>query len=128
MELSYYYLFYIYVISKGKICFINEPLNYYRVHGNNVTSTTKKQLHLDELKRVHEYIRKHFGLNEVQEENILNRYNFLEDVWHLNEEKRIKNSYEYKMGYNDSVNKIVSYLQENNVDNEIINKIKNYLI
>ena len=119
------YLFYVYVISKGKICFINEPLNYYRVHGNNVTSTTKKQLHLDELKRVHEYVRKHFGLNEVQEENILNRYNFLEDVWHLNEEKRIKNSYEYKMGYNDSLDKIIQTLKANNINEKVIEEIKN---
>ncbi len=81
------YLFYINAMAKGKIAFYNKPLNYYRMHGNNVTSTTKKQLHLDELKRVHKYIEENFGLNKKQKAEIQKRYAFLERVWELNEKK-----------------------------------------
>lgn len=79
------YLFYINAMDKGKIAFYNKPLNYYRLHGNNVTSTTKKQLHLNELKRVHQYIDNKYHLNSKQKKEIQKRYKFLERVWELDE-------------------------------------------
>lgn len=77
------YLFYIHAMEKGKIAYYNKPLNYYRLHGNNVTSTTKKQLHLDELKRVHNYIDDKYKLNSKQKRELQKRYKFLERVWEL---------------------------------------------
>ncbi len=77
------YLFYLKVMEKGKIAFINKPLNYYRLHGNNVTSLTKKQLHFDELKRVHKLLDKKYKFNKKQKNEINKRYKFLEKVWDL---------------------------------------------
>ena len=79
------WLFYVNVMSKGDIAFHNAPLNYYRVHGNNVTSTTKKQQHLDEIKRVHSYIDNKIKFNKEQKNEIEKRYEFLRMVWDLNE-------------------------------------------
>ena len=77
------YLFYLKVMEKGKIAFINKPLNYYRLHGNNVTSLTKKQLHFDELQRVHKLLDKKYKFNKKQKEEIEKRYKFLTKVWGL---------------------------------------------
>jgi glycosyltransferase involved in cell wall biosynthesis len=77
------YLFYVSVMKKGYIAFCNEPLNYYRLHGNNVTSNTKKQNHLDEIKRVHAEIEKMIDLTDWHKEEIQKRYDFLTKVWQL---------------------------------------------
>ena len=77
------WLFYVNVMQNGKISYINKPLNYYRLHGNNVTSTTKKNNHLNEIKRIHEYLGEKYKFNSIQKENIKNRYNFLEKVWNI---------------------------------------------
>ncbi|MBR4762062.1 MAG: glycosyltransferase [Clostridia bacterium] len=79
------YYFYLSVMQRGKIAFKNKPLNYYRMHGTNVTSTTKKQLHLDELMRVHALLDSKFGLNEKQKAELEKRYQLLRDVWKLND-------------------------------------------
>ena len=80
------WLFYVYVMSTGKIAYYNRPLNYYRVHGNNVTSKTKKQKHFEEIQKIHNELEKMYGLNKEQKKNIENRYEFLKKVWYLNEE------------------------------------------
>ena len=79
------WLFYVNVIKKGKVAFTNKPLNYYRVHGNNVTSTTKKQAHFNEIKKVHLYLEEKYGFTKDQKKEIKNRYDFLEKVWNLKE-------------------------------------------
>lgn len=77
------YLFYLTVMEKGKIAFVNKPLNFYRVHGNNVTSTTKKQLHFDELQKVHKLLDKKIHFTKEQKQMIEERYEFLKKVWEL---------------------------------------------
>ena len=77
------WLLYVNIMRKGKISYYNKALNYYRVHGNNVSSTMKKEAHLKEIKSIHDYYRKNFGLNEFQENEIKKRYEFLKDVWKL---------------------------------------------
>ena len=79
------WLFYLYVMSTGKIAFYNKPLNYYRVHGSNVTSNTKKQKHFDEIVKIHNVIEKKYGLTKEQKKNIKDRYDFLKRVWYLDE-------------------------------------------
>lgn len=77
------WLFYTNVMKNGKIAFRNSALNYYRVHGNNVTSTTKKEKHVEEIKRIHKRINDEFKLTKkhlkLQEERI----EFLNKVWRL---------------------------------------------
>ena len=77
------YLFYVNIMSTGKVAYYNKPLNYYRVHGNNVTSVTKKQAHFDEIVKVHGYIDKMIGFSDEQKKHIKERYKFLERVWNL---------------------------------------------
>ena len=81
------WLFYLAIMSTGKIAFCNKPLNYYRVHGNNVTSKTKKQKHFDEIKKIHTEIENKYGLTKEQKKNIKNRYDFLKKVWYLEDEE-----------------------------------------
>ena len=80
------YLFYLSVMERGKVAFVNKPLNYYRVHGDNVTSTTKKQLHFEELQRVHKILDSKYHFNKKQKYELQKRYKFLIRVWNLNDE------------------------------------------
>ena len=77
------WLFYVNIMQKGKISFVNKPLNYYRVHGSNVSSVTKKESHIKEIENIHSYYRKTYGLNKKQEKEINKRYKFLKKVWNL---------------------------------------------
>lgn len=77
------WLFYILLMSKGKVAYIHETLNYYRLHGNNVSNTTKKEDFLDETIRIHQFIKNRFGLKEGQKQHIVKRYKFLIKIWEL---------------------------------------------
>ena len=82
------WLFYVSVMKKGDIAFCNKPLNYYRLHGNNVTSVTKKQKHFDEIVRIHGEIRNMIEMTPWHEEEIQKRYEFLKRVWDLEETEK----------------------------------------
>ncbi len=77
------YHFYLSVMQKGKVAFVNKPLNYYRVHGTNVTSTTKKILHFEELKKVHNELNEVFPFTDEQKKQLNERYDFLRRIWKL---------------------------------------------
>lgn len=77
------WLFYVNVMQKGKVAYNKDALNYYRVHGINVSSTMKKEAHLKEIKSIHDYYRNQYGLDDYQEKKIKKRYAFLKDVWKL---------------------------------------------
>lgn len=79
------WLFYVKVMNDGNIAYSNKILNYYRVHGSNVTSLTKKQEHFNEIKKVHNEIDKMYKLSKKQKNEINKRYKFLNKVWKLNE-------------------------------------------
>lgn len=80
------WLVYLNVFREGSVAFCHKALNYYRLHGNNVTSQTKKQAHFDEIRRIHDYVEQEFGLDEKQKKAIQKRYDFLKEVWHLDDE------------------------------------------
>ena len=80
------WLFYVNVMKEGKIAYTNKPYNFYRVHGNNVTSLNKKQAQLDEIKRVHKEISNMYDLTKEQKKKIEERYKFLIKVWKLDED------------------------------------------
>lgn len=77
------WLFYVNVMQHGKISYYNKPLNYYRVHGNNVSSTVKKQAHMNEMKKIHNYLIKTFNLKKRHKNQIDKRYKFLGKAWKL---------------------------------------------
>ncbi|MCI8362380.1 MAG: glycosyltransferase family 2 protein [Clostridia bacterium] len=85
------WLFYINVMKRGKIAFCNKPLNYYRLHGNNVTSVTKKQKHFDEIVKIHEEVRDIIKMTDWHENEINKRYDFLKRVWELEEKNNEEN-------------------------------------
>lgn len=77
------WVFYVDVMQKGKIAYSSKTYNYYRVHGNNVSSVTKKKDHMKEMQRVHAYFEKKYGLNKEQKKQIEKRYKFLKKVWNI---------------------------------------------
>ena len=77
------WIFYVNVMQNGYISYKNKPLNYYRVHGNNVSSVTKKEAHMNEIKSIHSYYDQKFGLTSNQKKEIDKRYDFLNEVWNL---------------------------------------------
>ncbi len=81
------WLFYVKLMENGKVAYTNQILNYYRLHGSNVSSTTKKRDVLTEMIRIHQYILGHFGLNKSQKRHIMNRYRTLIKIWGLKEYK-----------------------------------------
>lgn len=79
------WVFYANIMQQGDIAFYNKTLNYYRVHGDNVSSVTKKEAHIKEIKKIHEYYDKTYGLDKKQKSEIEKRYKFLKKVWNLDE-------------------------------------------
>ena len=77
------YRFYLLLMEKGDVAFINKPLNFYRVHGTNVTSTTKKLVHFKELKKIHLELEEEFGFNSEQKQHIKRRYDALQKLWKI---------------------------------------------
>lgn len=77
------WLFYVSLMKKGKVAYTNKVLNYYRVHGNNVSSTFKKEAHLEEIKKVHQKIKKEFSLEEGAEKEMKKRYQELKKNWNI---------------------------------------------
>lgn len=81
------WVFYVYVMAKGKIAYINKPMNFYRVHDTQITSNMKKEKHLEEIKTIYEMMSNKFGTNEFQKEKRDERIKFLKKVWKIGEEK-----------------------------------------
>ena len=79
------WLFYVLLMKYGDISFSKKTLNYYRVHGNNVSSVFKKQIHFKEIKDIHNYIQKNYNLEKNAQKEIEKRYVFLKKEWHLDE-------------------------------------------
>lgn len=77
------WVFYSNIMQRGSVAYTNKQLNYYRVHSSQITSTIKKEAHLKEIIKIHDYYRKTFGLNNYQEKKIKERYKFLKKAWGL---------------------------------------------
>ena len=75
------WLFYLNVIAKGYISYNKKVLNYYRVHGNNVSSTMNKKRHLEEIKKIHKYCIDNFNLNKWHVTKMNERIKFLKKCW-----------------------------------------------
>lgn len=77
------WLFYTNIMRKGEIAYINKSLNYYRLHGNNVSSVTKKEAHIKEIKSIYKYELENYELNKDATKKMDERIKFLEKVWEL---------------------------------------------
>ncbi len=80
------WVFYLQVMQLGNVAYESSVCNYYRIHGNNVTSVTKKNAHFEEIQQVHQFVRENFSLTEQQEAEIAKRYLYLKEMWNLKDE------------------------------------------
>lgn len=77
------WLFYVNLISNGDIAYSNKILNYYRVHGNNVSSTMNHQKHIDEINKIHKYYVETFDSTDKEIKMMKERIDFLKKAWKL---------------------------------------------
>lgn len=75
--------FYVNLMIKGKIAYTKKRLNFYRIHGNNITSTTSKRKHMDEILKMYQYLEKNFDLTNYQKVRMKERLDFLKKAWNL---------------------------------------------
>lgn len=72
---------YLNILNLGDISFINKTLNYYRVHGNNISQTFDKKAHILEIQRIYKFVKEKYGIDEEQQIQMYNRIKFLCKVW-----------------------------------------------
>ena len=78
------WLLYVNIMRYGKISYVNKPLNYYRLHGNNVSSIMDHEKHVKEIRRIHSYFIREFKLGKRHQNRMQKRIDFFKNVWHLN--------------------------------------------
>lgn len=72
---------YLNILNLGDISFINKTLNYYRVHGNNISQTFDKKAHILEIQRIYKFVKEKYGIDDEQQIQMYNRIKFLCKVW-----------------------------------------------
>ena len=77
------WVLYAHLMTLGDVAYVNKPLNNYRVHGNNITSTMKKQKHLEEIKRIHKGMEELTSITSWHKKEFQKRYDFLIKAWNL---------------------------------------------
>lgn len=77
------WLFYINLMKNGDVAFNHKVLNYYRLHGNNVSATMNHKNHIEEIKNIHKYILNEFNLSKKHRLTMQKRINFLKKSWHI---------------------------------------------
>ena len=77
------WLLYVNIMRYGKIAYSNKALNYYRVHGSNVSSTMNQEKHIKEIRKIHSYYVKEFKLGKRHQKKMEKRIAFLKKAWHL---------------------------------------------
>ena len=81
------WVFYTHLMTLGNIAYVNKPYNYYRIHGNNISSVMDKKKHLEEIKKIHNGMRDLTSITSWHEKEFQKRYEFLEKVWNLKEKE-----------------------------------------
>ena len=74
---------YLNILNLGDISFINKTLNYYRVHGNNISQTFDKKAHILEIQRIYKFVKEKYGIDDEQQIQMYNRIKFLCKVWRV---------------------------------------------
>lgn len=77
------WVFYVNLLKTGKISYINKTLNYYRVHGNNVSSTMNHKKHIDEILKIYNKIKREFKITKKNEQEMIKRIKYLKSVWKI---------------------------------------------
>ena len=69
----------------GDIAYVNRTLNYYRMHGSNVSASTKAKIHLEEILKIYEMIDKRVGLTFKQKKLQEERIKLLKKAWNVSD-------------------------------------------
>ena len=77
------WLLYVNVMAMGDIAYTDKVLNYYRLHGDNVSSTMNHQKHIEEINKIHQYFIDNFKIGHEQKEEMKKRIKFLKKCWKL---------------------------------------------
>lgn len=79
------WLFYVNVMKKGKICYTHKSLNYCCIHEGSSTSSTKKSIHFNEIKSLHQRFFSEYNINPKKEKYVKLRYKQLRREWNYHE-------------------------------------------
>lgn len=77
------WLFYVNAIKSGDISYTNKVLNYYRLHGDNVSSIMNHQKHVNEIKKIYAYYKDEFKLSKNHLAKMQKRIKFLKKCWKI---------------------------------------------
>jgi len=77
------WVFYVNYMLYGDMAYIDKPINYYRLHGNNVSSKTKANDHLNEIYRVYDMLNKKLHLTKAHKKAQEKRIKFLKKAWNI---------------------------------------------
>lgn len=81
------WIFYLNIMSRGDVSYIDKTLNYYKVHDTQITTNMNKEKHLNEIIKIYEYIDIKFNLSISQKQRQEKRIDFLKKAWNLNDER-----------------------------------------
>ena len=77
------WVFYVNYMVYGKVAYTDRSLNYYRQHGNNVSSTTKANDHLEEILRIYDMFNKKLNLSKEHKDAQKKRIEFVKKAWNI---------------------------------------------
>lgn len=77
------WVFYLNYMLQGDIAYTNKTFNYYRMHGNNVSASTKAKIHLAEITKVYTMLDKKTGLTKKQKQMQAKRIKYLKKAWNI---------------------------------------------
>lgn len=77
------WVFYVNYMMHGDIAYIDKTYNYYRLHGSNVSSTTKAKDHLSEIFKVYDMLNSKLKLSSTHKEAQKKRIKFLKKAWNI---------------------------------------------
>jgi hypothetical protein len=77
------WVFYLNYMQLGDIAYVDKTINYYRLHGNNVSSSTKAEDHLLEIRSVYDKINNSLKLTGAHKLSQKKRIKFLKKAWNL---------------------------------------------
>lgn len=77
------WVFYVNYMVYGDIAYTDKIHNYYRLHGNNVSSTTKAQDHINEILEIQRLFIAKLKLNKQQQKKMTKRITMLKKAWNV---------------------------------------------
>lgn len=77
------WVFYVNYAFYGDIAYVNKTFNYYRMHGSNVTASTKAKIHLAEIEKIYKMLDARLQLTDDQKQKQQKRIKMLKKAWNI---------------------------------------------